>query len=173
MKTPPKFVTCIIIIKTKFYNSSCRKSPSIWLSPPPTLIPIWLSMIWNNSLGCGTRPASILLHIGMSFMEISNAPVEISWVSTALHRKKVIIQAYSLFSIIQDHQPGVGWPNWTNGLKDTSTAMITNIFNMLIACEIWRLYPWGGKLPPSMARLGYFCCSIPAYCWNTFWYPHE
>ena len=36
-------------------------------------------MIWSSSPGCGIRPDSNLDQSGMSFSEISKAPVEISW----------------------------------------------------------------------------------------------
>ena len=86
-------------------------------APPPPRMPMWLSMIWKSSPGCGIRPDSILDQTGMSFREISNAPVLMSCykeqtintdrtncqyhmkdegltcVSTALQRKKVIMQA--------------------------------------------------------------------------------
>ena len=95
------------VLITDYYNSSW-KSPI--LAPAvlwPTFMFIWLSMIWNNSPGWGILPDSILDQTGMLFRLISKAPVLMSWVSTALQRKKVIMQAYILFSNIQAAQAGV------------------------------------------------------------------
>ena len=59
------------------YNSSW-KSPILAPAPPwpgPRFIFMWLSIIWNNSPGWGIRPDSILDQTGMSFRDISKAPV--------------------------------------------------------------------------------------------------
>lgn len=39
---------------------------------------MWLSIIWNSSCGDGMRPVSSFDHTGMSLIDISNAPEEMS-----------------------------------------------------------------------------------------------
>ena len=75
------------------YNSSWKSPTPLCelAAPEPMFMFMWLSMIWNSSPGWGIRPDSILDQTGMSLRLISKAPVLISWVSTALQRKKVII----------------------------------------------------------------------------------
>jgi len=159
------------------YNSS-RLYPTLSPAPPPPAIPperilMWLSMIWNSSPGWGILPDSSFDQSGMSFSEISNAPVDINCVSNALHRKKVIMQAYNLFSNIQLHQDGVGWPKFWKRLMLARTITIMASLSTPTSCANCNLYPPGEKLSPWIASSGYFCCSMPAYCWNTFWYPQE
>jgi len=100
--------------------------------------------------------------------EISKAPVDTSWDSMALEMKKSIMQAYNLFSIAQANRLGVeSGPKYTKGLKEANRhTMRAN----LVYPKSWascHFQVGGGKFSPSMARVGYFCCSRPAYCSNT------
>lgn len=52
---------------------------------------IWFSIILNSSGGCGILPVSSLDHTGISFNEISKAPVDTNCPSNALQRKNIII----------------------------------------------------------------------------------
>ena len=47
------------------------------------------------------------------------------------------------------------------------TIIMTRNLMTLRIWAAWSLKPPGGKLSPRIERSGYFCCSIPAYCWNT------
>ena len=100
------------------YNSpwKCDESSPTPLIPWPEFNCKWLSMIWNNSGGCGSRPDSSFDQTGMLSTLISNAPVDTSWLSTALLTKKIIMQAYILFSIAQVNGLGVSMPSMGKGL---------------------------------------------------------
>ena len=77
-------------ITPHIYNSSLKSF--IWPAPcssfSPAFILKWLSIIWKSSGGCGIRPDSILDQTGKLSREISNAPVEMRFVSMALPVKK-------------------------------------------------------------------------------------
>ena len=83
----------------------------------PEFICRWLSMIWKSSGGWGILPDSSLDQTGMLSTEISKAPVETSWLSTALQMKKSIMQAYILFSRAHINGEGVSMPIIGKGLN--------------------------------------------------------
>lgn len=86
-------------------------------------------MIWNSSAGWGMRPVSSFDQTGTSFSEISNAPDCTSWPSRMLHRKNSIMQAYTLFSVHQTHQPGRGWLMYSKMLTPPKMHTITASFS--------------------------------------------
>ena len=58
--------------------------------------------------------------------------------------------------------------HWQNDKAHLArTIMMTRNLMTLRIWAVCRRNPPGGKLSPRMERSGYFCCSIPAYCWNT------
>ena len=72
------------------------------------------------------RPESILDHTGMLSTVISKAPVETSWVSMALLMKKIIMDAYRLFSNAQAKAPGASTPKPATAAHDATMQAINS-----------------------------------------------
>ena len=90
-RTARRCITIIPLWLDPSYNSSWKSSsPMLLPAPPPPRMPMWLSMIWKSSPGCGIRPDSILDQTGMSFREISNAPVLMSWNKLKKHLNRTL-----------------------------------------------------------------------------------
>ena len=90
----PHCVLVINLFRLFLYNSPWKWDPSSRTPCPPEFICKWLSIIWKSSGGCGSRPDWSFDQTGMLSTLISNAPVDTSWLSTALLTKKIIMQAY-------------------------------------------------------------------------------